>query len=96
METYYYVNGKTFKSSELDEKRKKMFESRGFLPLSIILIIFGVAIIAIIDIITTTAINSIKVKPFLFINNHLYLYIVLSYCLRLQHIFFGYHTHFLL
>ena len=34
METYYYVNGKVFKSSELDEKRKKMFESRGFAPLS--------------------------------------------------------------
>lgn len=31
---FYYVNGKVFKSSELDEKRKKMFESRGFLPLS--------------------------------------------------------------
>ena len=34
MKTYYYVNGKVFKSSELDEKRKNMFESRGFLPLS--------------------------------------------------------------
>lgn len=34
METYYYVNGKAFKSSELDEKRKKMFEARGFTPLS--------------------------------------------------------------
>lgn len=34
METYYYVNGKVFKASELDEKRKKMFEDRGFIPLS--------------------------------------------------------------
>lgn len=34
METYYYVNGKEFKASDLDEKRKKMFEARGFHPLS--------------------------------------------------------------
>lgn len=33
METYYYVNGKVLKASELDEKRKRMFECRGFLPL---------------------------------------------------------------
>lgn len=29
---YYIVNGKVFKASDLDEKRKKMFESRGFMP----------------------------------------------------------------
>ena len=34
METYYFVNGKVFKASELDAKRKSMFEGRGFLPLT--------------------------------------------------------------